>query len=270
MRRAWAAVAAAVLLAGTACGDPSSGDGGGDLNAVQAAADAVDDAGSSRMRVTTGIDAVGGFEMTFEGVFDYEEKVGSATMTVDVPEGYPGMPTEPTKMIVDGTYFYVKGGFASTFGGTGAGWVRIDARDIPGGAAQMNQNPAQYVDFLRGATDDIEEVGEEDVRGVATTRYSAEITAQDILEYTDAESSKAFVERFEEMGGEIAPISTDVWVDADGLPRRMEMQVTVTGVPDLPGGEMTMDSRIELFDFGVEVDVEPPRKFEEGHPPPGI
>lgn len=268
-RRSAVVLVGVLLLAGAACGDPSSGNSD-ELNALQAAAEAVEDATSSRMDMTMEM-GFGGVEVTAEmdGVFDYEEQLGEVTMTFDSPVAVPGAGGS-NKMIVDGTYAYVKGPAAELYGGTGDGWIRMDMSDMPGmSSSQVNQDPTQYIEFLRGATGDIEKVGTDDVRGVSTTHYRAELTLDDIIEATQDANTEAYAEQLEKMGGEVEDMPVDVWIGADGLPRRMELSMRITDVPGVPDGEMTMEVGVELYDFGVPVDVKPPKRFEEVAAPLG-
>lgn len=263
MRRQLGLAAAAVLVAAGGCGDPSAGGGAG-LNALRAAAEAATDAGSSRMEMRVATDAgVTRFTMLMEGVFDFDEQRGRATMSFDAPEDVPGVEGETT-VIVDGTYAYLTGPTAAAFGGDPEGWSRLDMSRMTGASAsQMSQDPSQYLDFLRAAGDDIDEVGTEVVRGVETTHYVTELTIADILEAGRNDQGKEFLRQLEELGSDVEPVPTDVWIAEDGLPRRLEMRLSIQDVPGMGGGEMTMEMSMELFDYGVEVDVDPPAEFEE-------
>ena len=262
MRKTWTA-AALLLLA--ACGSPS---GEGSENALRAAAAAVEGAGSARMEMTMTMNA-GGPEITarMEGSFDLDDQMGTATMSFESPADIAQLEGETT-MIVEGTYAYLRGPAALAYGGRDDEWTRLDLSEMPGASlSQINQDPSQYIDFLRGAGDDIEEVGQEDVRGTETTHYETELSMDAILDHLDDENSRHFAEQLEGMGAEIEPIPTEVWIGDDGLPRRVEMTMTVTGMRALPEGEMEMRVAVEMFDYGVEVDVEAPKDFVEGTVP---
>lgn len=252
--------AAALALTGIACGDP-----GGDeesarsLDALVAAADKVTDAGSSAMSMTMTMD-VAGEEITAEGegTFDYVEQTGQMTMAM-AGDGLPG--AVEMEMIVDGDVAYMK--MPEGLGAPG-GWYRMDAADVGsgvGGANQLSQDPAQFVEFLRGASeDDIEEVGTEEIRGVSTTHYKAELSFEKMIDQaTDPEAADEMRAKLDAIGGEVDSIPAEVWIDAEGLPRRMEMTMSIEG-----GGESAeIDITVDLFDYGVEVDVDPPKEFHE-------
>lgn len=264
MRKLGVGLCAVLLgLTGVACGDAGSGGSGGadGVNAIAAAADSATEAGSSRVTMTMAMSVSGqSLELTGEGAFDYDEQVGEMTMTI----GGAGL-GDPQSMetIVDGTYLYTK--MPAALGGDG-GWVRMDMTSVAGGASQFSQDPSQYLSFLRGASDEIEEVGTEEIDGVTTTHYEAELSFDKILEQApDEEAADEIRAQLEALGGELDSIPSEVWIDEDGLPRRMQVEMSVEAQGQTADMEITMD----LFDYGVDVNVEPPADFEDIQAPPG-
>lgn len=262
-----------VALVGTAaiaCGDPSprSANGGGDADgdgptALQAAAQAVDEAGSSRMELTMDMEIAGSrVTIDMDGAFDYEDLAGHASMTMDAPGAPAGVPQFEgvTKMVMDGTYMYMKGPLTASYGADPTGWARMDVSQMPGMTGGMNQDPSQYIDFLRAAGAEVDEAGTDEVRGTPTTHYTAEVAFEDLAEYGGTEE---YTKQLEQLGAEVAPVDVEAWIDDEGLPRRVSVVMEITGMDDLPGGEMTMDVSMDLFDYGVEVHVKPPKKFTE-------
>lgn len=251
------ALSVLLFLGGAACGDPESArrEAARPLDALEAAADKAAGAGSARMTMT--IDAPGEtFEVDAEGAFDFDDELAEMTMTM-TGGGVP--PRTELDMVLEGDYMYMKlpRRLAARFG---SDWVRMDLTNAPGlakGQDVFSQDPSQMLDLLRGATDDVEEVGTETVRGVAATRYRASLSLDKMLDQApNQEAADRLRSRVEAFGGSDGTIPCDVWIDRDGLPRRMSMAL------ELPtGGAMTMV--VEVFDYGVEVDAEVPEKFEE-------
>jgi hypothetical protein len=107
--------------------------------------------------------------------------------------------------------------------------------------------PSEQLDLLLENVEDVEEVGTEDVRGVATTHLMA---AYQLPEQA--------VEAFDELtGGAVDPptdVPVDVWVDGDGYIRQVE---TGNEIGEGVGSVRTTVSTA-YWDFGVEVDVEVP------------
>jgi hypothetical protein len=189
------------------------------------------------------------------------------TMTIGGADVLQG---ESIEMIVDGRYLYTK---APAVLGGGSGWTRMDMTDVVGfrGAHQFGQDPSQYLAFLHGAGGDVEEVGTEDIDGVTTTHYEAEVTFDAILEHA-SESGEASEEELEALRSQLEPmedaaesIPTEVWVDEDGLPRRIKLSMSF----ETAGESMEMDMTMDLFDYGLDVDVEPPSRYEDLTAPAG-
>lgn len=270
MRRIALLLAAALLL--PACG-------GGDGDSVSAApvaeaASKTTEAGSYRMEFTTTMEAVGqSFTMRGDGVFGYSPARGRMTVDPGKLDELSGgaVGTGRLEFVFDGLVYYMRIPEGLTeLAGAGHKWLKVDLEEAGGetggvdlGALQQaNQNPAQLMQFLRGTSADIEELGEEKVRGVETTHYratvdfdaAAERTA-DIGELSDEmrDQVRAEIERMKKQTG-LETLPVDVWLDEDDLVRRIRMDFTFPLEGEEVGVEVTMD----LFDFGVDVDVAPP------------
>jgi hypothetical protein len=110
-------------------------------------------------------------------------------------------------------------------------WVKVPAgADDPGPIDELR--PEAILGMLRKASSETERIGREDVRGVPTVRYRLTVACDGAQLACDG----------------MAPV--DVWIDEDGLLRRIETADDV--------GEAT----IEFFDFGAAVEIEPPSEDE--------
>jgi hypothetical protein len=125
----------------------------------------------------------------------------------------------------------------------------VDLSQLSG---QQN-DPTQVLAFLKGAADDVEAVGTENVRGTETTHYRATVDLRKAIEgadgITDPETFERFLEQIDD-----ETVDVDVWIDDDGRARRMEYGMAM----QLPQGAVEIESAMDWFDFGTEVDVEPP------------
>lgn len=210
-------------------------------------------------------------EIRGRAVFDHERQRGRIFFDMsDIAEAFSGVPGSPTdwlgRMVVDGPVFYMRMPFLRKALGTRP-WLKLDVSSFGRESgvdlsqfSQLNQSdPAVFLQSLRAVSDDVEAVGEDDVRGVATRRYrmtvditrAADVAPADVRDEVRA----AFRELVEKAG--IRKVPTEVWVDEEGLVRRMRQ--TYESVPiGRTGREGRMTMTVELFDFGVEVDVQPP------------
>jgi hypothetical protein len=138
-------------------------------------------------------------------------------------------------VVVDGTSVYVKpGALGLLLGATGGKpWFKIDAAEYgaltaPAPAELPSLDPTKLLDELRQAGATVEEVGPEQVRGTDTTHYRSTITAEGID----------------------GPAVLDVWIDRDGIVRRVQGTATGDGV--------TGTVNAELYDLGAAVSITVP------------
>jgi hypothetical protein len=104
------------------------------------------------------------------------------------------------------------------------------------------------LDALFGAGDDAVEIGPEAVRGVPATRYRLAVD----LARADA-ALPAGVSVPSGPYRSLSRLPAEVWLDAAGLARR----ISVCSDPDA-AADAQVWSIVELWDFGVAVDVTPP------------
>jgi hypothetical protein len=205
--------------------------------------------------------------MTGEGEFDYEKQQG--TLSYDMGDLLPG--GGDVEVIQEGLVVYMKFPSSARQGlPPGKSWVKFDFEALGeetgvnlGALSQLNQgDPSQMLRYLRGASSGVKEVGEEEVRGAETTQYHANVDLRKSVEQSIDEvpqelrsGVRASVERVIELTG-TSKIPVDVWIDDDGRARRIAMEYDVS----VPGGasKVHLDLKMDFFEFGVEVDVEPP------------
>jgi hypothetical protein len=144
---------------------------------------------------------------------------------------------EPQEAIYDGADTYLR---------VGANWTGFFLGD-PGGPRGMN-DPLWPLDALFGARDAVE-VGAGSVRGVPASHYRVTID----LARADA-ALPAGVTVPAGPYRRLSQIPAEVWLDADGLARR----IAVMTDPTAGDGSTPMWSIVELWDFGVLADITPP------------
>jgi hypothetical protein len=120
---------------------------------------------------------------------------------------------------------------------------------------QFNQsNPNGVLRYLRGATESFEALGQEEVRGVATTNYRGTIDLHKVAAEASPEVRTTY-ERVIEVSG-TSEVPMEVWIDEDGLARRLEY------AQPLGSGQGKLALTMDLYDFGVDVDVKIPPETE--------
>jgi hypothetical protein len=241
-RIAAVAVVLATLAALAGCAGSAS-----PRNAVARAADRTADAGTARM--TIDVDEGGGSTARLAGALDY--RADAVRLTVERYElrdanDLGGELTDFEVIVVDG-WSYTRGlPFEPVAKGQ---WVKSEAEGAEDAEDRLGQTvlfgPDRLLDYLRATSDDVREVGREDVRGTPTQHYRAVVDLERVLEGAPAESREELRSELEE---KTLPI--DVWIDDDGLARR----VRLVDHDDEDSATVT----VEFYDFGADADIEAP------------
>lgn len=280
----FAGVAAAVAAVGSAaCGDDSAVDGLTPREVVVGAAARTTEANTSKftfdvsiagLPVTSGT-APTTVNVSGTGAFDYEQRRG--TMKTTIPAGAS---TATLDSVVIGTTVYQKLPEAYAAVAPDAlkkPWVKIDFAalgsidgiNLGTIAAAQSSDPSQAVAFLRGASERVDELGEEKLRGDDVIHYRFTID----VEKAAAAAPEAQREALRQVAGVYGSttIPADAWVDEDGRLRKLTYTLDrdtspLAPEPDGAGGVDTtagaakakVTTTIELFDFGTDVDARPP------------
>jgi hypothetical protein len=260
-RRRFLVVAAGLLLTLGACGgdDPnggaddggSSSDGGSPEEVISAAATATQEAGSARI-ASEQVTSVQGQELTttLEGSVDLASGDSDSTLELSLP----GQEPQSSQLITKDSIAYIEAG-ALPGAPTNTEWISIDFAAV---GAQMGvnleafrQNGAGQLAYLSEVTE-VEEVGTETVRDAETTHYRFVTDLAALAENGPEELRPSYEQLIQMTGTEEIP--TQVWIDGDDLVRRIVTDFEI----EQQGQQVTQQSTIEYFDFGVEVDVRPP------------
>ncbi len=263
MRRPLLVLAVLALTAGlVACGD-GDGDGSTTIDAVdliRSSPDAMADVGTLQM--TMRID-VAGEGIDGEGAFDLETGAGRLVMAFPEPLG-------EMETIFDGDVYFMN---SELFAGMGLTidepWIRVDLDELAAMSStgidlsnlgSASSNPTNALDGLEAVAEDgLEELGTQEIDGVTTTGYAAEIDMAAALEQVeeaaggeslvDEDQAREFLDAF---GNE--PVEVEVWVDDEGLTRRYELALEVQG--------QRMTQTMDFFAFGEPVDIDVPDEDE--------
>jgi hypothetical protein len=193
---------------------------------------------------------------TISGEGEFSGRQGRMTMDMSGLAG--GQIAGRMEMIFDELIFYMKFPEEIAQGMPfGKEWIKFDLSQL--GQQQgidfqqlmqlSGTDPSQSLDLLLAASDDFREVGEEEVRGAPTTHYAGTIDLEKVAEQAPPEARDTYQQLLEVSQQTTVPV--DVWIDDDGLTRRIRYEQTM---PD----RSTMNLTQEYYDFGVEVDISPP------------
>jgi hypothetical protein len=270
-RRTLVALAIAAVPAAAGCGaDEASA-----VEIVTGAPAATVGADTARMSFSVtmpDVPELGDTPLTGEGRVDFANGIGAMSFDLgpaieaageQVPDGI----STQMEMLFEGTTYYMRFPLlAEAFGPEAAGkeWIKIEGAEVAAEMGvdlselqQMGNDPRQQLAYLSGVSDDVEEVGDDVVRGVDVTHYRATVTVDDILEGYEEDDrlvdGEQLRRQLESLG--MDEIDIDVWIDEEGRARRMDMAMPMPAESGAPG---ELEVSMEMFDFGAPVDVVPP------------
>ncbi len=206
-----------------------------------------------------------GVNMTADGAVDF----ASGDSDISMEFGGGGilgsvLPSGVEARRVDGTaYVHMPVGLPS-----GKEWIAV-----PGGSVGSGSNtalgigsaasPTKILAYLEKVSNGVKEVGTENVRGVETTHYTADV---DLSKAVDGSSvPPAFRDEVGRVAGDIGTVPVDIYIDNDGLLRREKLEMNfgsffsgVGGASGATGSGSTVTMQLDLYDFGTPVNVEAP------------
>jgi hypothetical protein len=192
------------------------------------------------------------------GRFDFERRAGEMTLELIEGESDAGFGNAKAVFVDSSVYYQLPPGALAG----GKRWIRLDLQNVAdasgldfGPLVQGSQaDPTQYLLWLSALGPGITKIGEEDVRGVLTSRYRAAVDLN-LLEQQAPPGKEAewaaYVQALRDRLG-LAFIPVEVWVDDDGLIRRFNHEYGFSAEGT------TAIVTTELFDFGVPVKVQAP------------
>jgi len=216
---------------------------------LTAAAAATTEQGTARMSMTISIDGTGTkTTMAGDGLVDFGATRARMAFTSPLLPG-------PMEVVVDGTTAYVRASlpqFQAVAGGKP--WVAIDTSASTPGSDFFGagSDPLQSLRMLqaKGIASNVRENGTQEVRGVPTTRYVADVDVAEMLKAVDSPQAKAMAGLVRDADAEM-----EVWLSDDKVVRRSVFRMTF----GIAGQSISSTVTTELFEFGVAADgLEPP------------
>lgn len=240
---------------------PEGEDGGGAGVPLPDAAAKTATLTSARVATEVTVSGASDGTQTFrgEGAFDFERKAGHVTLDL---EGADAAALPSTELVFEDYVVYY--GLPEGILPGGMRWLRLDLQSLAesssldfGSLVQgVQADPSQYLLWLAALGPEADEIGAEEVRGVPTTHYRATVDLRR-LETQAPEGQEAEWQSYVQslasgLGTNEVPV--EIWVDDEGYVRRMRQTYPVAG----NDGALSTTVTTELYDFGVEVDVQVP------------
>jgi hypothetical protein len=245
------------------------------LAVVQAAAAETAGADTARVTMTMEPDGLltGDSAIKAEGAMDFAANRGRISMDLGTISG--GLIPGEVEYLFDGTAVYFRLPTALT-GALPASkpWLRLDFDDVGDelgfdleGIEQFRSNdPTAMLHYLRGSGE-VTEVGNEEIRGVVTTRYQATLDLTKARDQVPEGARGAYDQARAQLGVDTLP--AEIWVDDEGRMRKLALTVDYSKAENPDGsprdlGKLRMTMTMELYDFGADVDVSPPPADQVG------
>lgn len=222
------------------------------------------------------------FAFTGEGAFDTEAKTSSFSFDLSSLAGLFGgllgglggadAPDfdDPADWridgVQDGSVVYMRFPAIGSELPAGKTWVRIDSKaaakaadfDFSGLEQFTGDDPRTLLDFLKAVSGEVETVGSEELRGVATTHYRATIDLRDYDQLVPPAERKELSDMLGDLVEQagVSEMPFDVWLDDSGYIRKVA--VTFSASPPGQTGVLEASMAFELFDYGADVDIDTP------------
>ncbi|MFQ5427244.1 MAG: hypothetical protein ACE5EV_09195, partial [Gaiellales bacterium] len=238
------AVAGSEPVAAVTASDPAA------RSALAAAASGLGDIGSARIELEMTVDApdapspVG---ITMSGRFDVEagrarlDLAYSGLLEALGSEGVDAGAVIPDAIVLDDRVLYIRFPNIRSVSPDAKRWARMDLAEL--GETQVLEagtpepaagaDPGQLLAMLEAIDAGVVAVGPETVRGVETTRYTATIDLARLGALVPAEQRIVFEAQLGQVrAAGLSEVPIDVWLDADGLVRRIRSEIRIPGEPD--------------------------------------
>ena len=181
-------------------------------------------------------------EITGLGAFKLDGSLGSFAVTLNQGSGQALTLEERTV----GGLLYLK---APPLGDS---FYSLKTDALLGTSLGQGTDPTLGLKLLKGASDDVTMVGQEQVRGEQTTHYKGTYQLRKAVTALGGDFAKAFATQLTANGD--TPVPFDAYIDKQGRLRKLVQVSTVT----MQGQSVTSTSTTELYDFGTPVDVQAP------------
>ena len=141
-------------------------------------------------------------------------------------------------------------------------WIKVDLQEAGKSLGldlstltDIGSDPSQQLQWLKGTSGDVTELGTEMVDGAETTHYRATVDFEKVVNLAPPEqraSVRKSIAALTRLG--VKPMPYDVWIDNDQRIRKMTMQTN----QKIAGQETNMNMTMRFHDFGSKVDIQLP------------
>lgn len=148
--------------------------------------------------------------------------------------------------VLDGGVRYQGGELVAGQLPPGKEWVRLEQGEEDDTSLELDEALE-----LMSSSGGVRLVGRESINGTATRRYRGEIQLADLIEHLREQGDDEAADDYEAIAGSVpSTVTAESWIDRKDLMRRFRMVMAMPGDPGDP--PMTVDMRMDIFDYGAE------------------
>ena len=129
----------------------------------------------------------------------------------------------------------------------GKKWLKLDFKGAGANSGGGSSSAAGLLASLRGVGD-VKKVGTERIDGVDTDHFHANVDTAKAVAKVKPGPLRDLAEKGMAMMGASYPV--DVWIDKDGLPRRLGMKISTP--------RFALSETVDYSDFGISIHAEKP------------
>ena len=191
------------------------------------------------------------------GSGSYNAKTGLSQSNLSVP--IPGQGTLSMESVASSRVVYLRSPMFAGQLPPGTEWLGMEpllgrSEETAFGSDGSPQSSMQMME----AVGSVDKLDQQTVRGHLTTRYKGDVDVSDAAKFVADNGEKTLAKELEAVAeGGTDKIEFEAWIDRRGLARQLR---EVVQLPAVDGHSLTMDMRMQFYDFGAKPKIELPPK----------
>ena len=191
------------------------------------------------------------------GSGSYNAKTGLSQSNLSVP--IPGQGTLSMESVASSRVVYLRSPMFAGQLPPGTEWLGMEpllgrSEETAFGSDGSPQSSMQMME----AVGSVDKLDQQTVRGHLTTRYKGDVDVSDAAKFVADNGEKTLAKELEAVAeGGTDKIEFEAWIDGRGLARQLR---EVVQLPAVDGHSLTMDMRMQFYDFGAKPKIELPPK----------
>jgi hypothetical protein len=175
-----------------------------------------------------------------------------------MPPGFEAVFDEPMEVISVGDKSWIKFSLLKMMAGADTQWIEVSPEQTGEltsglGLGWNFTSPTSLLEQLRGADGDVEELGNESIRGEETTHYRIDV---DVAALSTELPSEEQDQLQDDLGQLDKPLPVEFWVGGDDRLYRYRVEIADTTPND--DDQTSVSLQFEFFDHGATIDIQPP------------